>query len=349
MTDPDQHLAEAVFRHYSVGSPRAVRFIPSGLIHRTYCVETEQGHFILQRLHPDLSSDALLADYRAVTDYLADQHFPGPNLLVTRSGELTVLLDGYRHRLMTYLEGISHDEVRDDAMAGEAGQMLGRFHVSVSEFRYTFKSNRPLHDSAKHFEAFQKIVSPDALKKLAGTIPREDVATMTAVILDEFPRHFLPCPLPSRIVHGDPKISNVLFDPSSGRAVGMVDLDSCARHTVLVDLGDAVRSWCREGREDQPTPFLPNRFRALLVGYLSAQASLSQQERSLIVQACHLITLEMTSRFLRDIVEDRYFGWDAGRYSSRAEHNFARACGMFALYRSMLDYRTDMDRIVAQL
>ena len=40
-----------------------------------------------------------------------------------------------------------------------------------------------------------------------------------------------------------------MFEDS--KSVGMIDLDTCNRHGVLVDLGDAVRSWCRDGYEDE--------------------------------------------------------------------------------------------------
>ena len=52
---------------------------------------------------------------------------------------------------------------------------------------------------------------------------------------------------------------------SGETAVGMIDLDTCNRHTLLVDLGDAIRSWCRNGYEDEVQQFHLDRFEGICV------------------------------------------------------------------------------------
>ena len=58
----------------------------------------------------------------------------------------------------------------------------------------------------------------------------------------------------------------------------MIDLDTCNRHTVLVDLGDAIRSWCRDGYEDEVQRFHIDRFEGILQGYADSGASLNRFE-----------------------------------------------------------------------
>ena len=48
--------------------------------------------------------------------------------------------------------------------------------------------------------------------------------------------------LPERVIHYDPKINNVLFDRDSGKAVCVVDLDTCMPGSLLYDFGDLVRT-----------------------------------------------------------------------------------------------------------
>ena len=41
------------------------------------------------------------------------------------------------------------------------------------------------------------------------------------------------------------------------------------------------------------------------------------------------VYFELSARFLLDVLEERYFGWDSTRFSSSAEHNLIRAKGQF--------------------
>ena len=40
-----------------------------------------------------------------------------------------------------------------------------------------------------------------------------------------------------------------------------------------------------------------------------------------------MITLELTTRFLRDALEESYFGWDESRFKRQGEHQLQRAMG----------------------
>ena len=65
------------------------------------------------------------------------------------------------------------------------------------------------------------------------------------------PRTALPA-LPStprlRVVHGDPKLANMVFTPE-GTGHCLIDLDTLARMALPLEMGDAIRSWCNPGGE----------------------------------------------------------------------------------------------------
>jgi Ser/Thr protein kinase RdoA (MazF antagonist) len=62
-----------------------------------------------------------------------------------------------------------------------------------------------------------------------------------------------PLPItPVRVVHGDPKISNLVFAPDADRALCMLDLDTLGTMALPFELGDALRSWCNVASEDDP-------------------------------------------------------------------------------------------------
>jgi Ser/Thr protein kinase RdoA (MazF antagonist) len=128
------------------------------------------------------------------------------------------------------------------------------------------------------------------------------------------------------IVHGEPKISNVMFAARSDRALCLIDLDTLARMPVALELGDALRSWCNPATEDAPEArFVRPFYAAAIEGYASAARSLlGPQEWSAIADGTLTITVELAARFCADALRERYFRWDESRYASSSAHNQAR-------------------------
>lgn len=310
--------------------------VTSGLMHRTFFVASEQGAFVLQRLHHLLATPEILADYEAVTTHLARRGLPAPRLVPTDAGA-SVAVDGEGRwwRLTTRVAGSTRDKVRGTVDAEAGARMLGRFHVAMADIPYVFRSAHPLHDTAAHLARLQAALAVHDASAIEPEV---------AEILRELPGLVLPGGLPRQVVHGDPKISNVMFEGDA--AVGLIDLDTCNRHSVLVDLGDAVRSWCRDGYEDELQRFHLDRFEAIVRGYAAEGLPLGVEEQALLAGAGRLITLELAARFARDVLEDHYFAWDTTRYPDRRTHNRARMRSMLYLARDMSARMGEAEAIV---
>ncbi|MCB9549938.1 MAG: phosphotransferase [Myxococcales bacterium] len=328
---------------WALGAITHVAPASSGLMHQTFFVDAEAGRFVVQRLHHLLGTPEILADYQAVTRHLAARGLAAPRLVPTADGApVATDADGRWWRLTTRVPGTTHDKVRGPADAEAGARMLGRFHAAMADIDHTFLSAHPLHDTPAHLARLQA-----ALADPAYAVERGAIALEVDEILAELPALILPADLPRRVVHGDPKISNVMFEGDA--AVGLIDLDTCNRHSVLVDLGDAVRSWCRDGYEDELQRFHLDRFEAIIRGYAATGLPLTDRERALLPDAGRLITLELAARFARDSLEDHYFAWDATRYADRRTHNRARMRSMLYLARDMAARRDEAARIVARL
>jgi Ser/Thr protein kinase RdoA (MazF antagonist) len=154
--------------------------------------------------------------------------------------------------------------------------------------------------------------------------------------------------LPIRIIHGDPKATNLLFAPDAPVARALCDLDTLAHGTLAVELGDALRSWCNATDESDGGARVDAAiFEAVLIGYAEGAAGgLDPAEIDAIVPGVETIALELASRFAADVIEDRYFGWDASRFSSRIEHNLARTRAQLALAESIEAQRGTLEAIV---
>ena len=331
---------QRILKNFDLGQVTGCEVIQSGLMHSTFKVQTNESNFILQRLHHKLSTQAILNDYVRVTAHLHEKGFSAPRVCKARDGQhIFVDEDSRWWRLTTYVPGETHERVSSVEQAAQGAQILGAFHTGMLDFPFPFESAHPLHDTDGHLDGLtQALANPsyNAHWHLVSEVAKQIVELMSHVRI--------PTDLPQRVVHGDPKISNVMF--LGPQAMGMIDLDTCNRHTVLVDLGDAIRSWCRDGYEDEVQRFHLDRFEGILDGYAKSGAGLNPSEVEVLWMAGPMITLELASRFARDVLEDNYFAFDEANYPNRREHNLARMKSMVFLAQDMLGQRDAMKALI---
>jgi len=74
----------------------------------------------------------------------------------------------------------------------------------------------------------------------------------------------------------------------------------------------------------------------------------SRTEREHLIEGVRAIPLELASRFLRDVLEDKYFGYDQTRFPSRKAHNLLRAKGQFALYCEIEKKRAQLEQMITR-
>lgn len=294
--------------------------ITVGLINVTYEVRADE-RFVLQRLNP-IFSPGVHEDIEAVTAHLAKKGLETPTLVRTTSGERWTTIGDGVWRMLSWVEGDTHVRLRDPKLAREAGALLGRFHRATSDLEHEFVNRRlGVHDTPKHMRALEAALTRhrdhrnyDRVARMAETILRrcEALGALPAVA--------------DRIVHGDPKISNVIFG-EGGRAKCFVDLDTLAKMPVYLELGDALRSWCNPAGEDaDAATFSPELFEAAVTGYAQGAAGLLEaDEVSALVPATSTILLELAARFAADALDESYFGFDPVRFATRGDHNLLRA------------------------
>jgi hypothetical protein len=233
--------------------------------------------------------------------------------------------------------------------------LLGRFHLAVAGWDYSFRHVRAAaHDTARHLRRLREVQS------LAEQQQDLEVSALATAIL-EASQHIRVdySALPRRITHGDLKISNILFwEDRPNEARCLIDLDTLGYQYIAYELGDALRSWCNPQGEAAAQPRVDlDIFQAALRGYASphgetavvragrAPPLLNADEVTSIVEGLETICIELASRFALDALEDRYFGWDEQRFTSRREHNIARAAGQLALFNSAHQHRDTLLRI----
>jgi Ser/Thr protein kinase RdoA (MazF antagonist) len=333
-------IARAALAEYPI-TPRALRALTSGLINTTWQIETTNDEtFILQRLHHTLPPEVNL-NLERITRYLAAQGRLTPRLRATSRGDWWVIHAHAAWRLLTYVDGQSFSAMPDLAHAAAAGRMLGEFHAVLADFHEPLPYARaPIHEPARHQAFLRESLARHATHRLfraVAALQREiesALADLPGVVT-----------VPLRFVHGDPKLSNLLFGPQASPRC-LVDLDTLVRAPLAYELGDALRSWCNPQVEDAPTAtFDLAIFRSALQGYASATKDfIVPAEAASIVAATELIYLELAMRFGADALNEAYFGWDARRFASRGEHNLRRAGNQLACARLLGQQRAEAVR-----
>ncbi len=315
----------ALTRAFGLGELKHQERVTSGWIQQTWRLVTDQGNFIAQGLHP-VFDVRVTEDGAAVSSYLKTHHFPVPVYLRTLEGSLHLELAGCPWRVMPQLPGFVYRQAPDLDYLLSAGRLMGQMHHLLAGWNYTFQFQQP------HFHDTRWI-----LTKLQGYQNVIPCAAELAVFLEDIPRLLLP-DLPKQVIHGDLKLANFLFE--QGQATGIVDLDTLMYHTLCVELGDALRSWCTQGES-----FSAQAFEAGITGYGQTHP-LSDFEQSYLIQGIKLITLELGMRYLIDWVEDHYFQWDSQHYPTRQAHNLARAQRQIRVYQSLVGQEPLLKRIV---
>ena len=113
------------------------------------------------------------------------------------------------------------------------------------------------------------------------------------------------------MIHGDPKLSNFLFDIKNRYVVSLIDLDTVSSGYLLTDLADCIRSTCNVSGEDpeniENVSFDINYCKYFLNGYFSLAYKKGDHDFGLLPEFIYLIIVELTIRFLNDFLHSNMY------------------------------------------
>jgi Ser/Thr protein kinase RdoA (MazF antagonist) len=337
----------------------------SGNINDTYRVSLSHSnlrYFVLQRINTRIFNQPaeVMHNIQIFTTHVSDrlQHSPEPRrwevptVLSTTQGQTYWQdPDGDCWRALELIEHTqSFDTVQDAQHARETGAALGIFHRLMSDL-----DPNQLHDTLEGFhitpaylQQYDEVLSrqevptsPEVEHCLQFIRDRRDVATILETAKAEGK-------LQLRLMHGDPKINNILIDSATRQAVSIIDLDTIKPGLIHYDIGDCLRSSCNvlgeETQNWQAVQFDTGLCQQILEGYLEqAQSFLAPDDYKYLYDAVRVITFELGIRFFTDYLAGNvYF---KTRYP---EHNLVRALVQFQLTESIEQQEEIIRALVTQ-
>jgi Ser/Thr protein kinase RdoA (MazF antagonist) len=337
-------VSSKVLECWNLQAPRAEP-LGAGLINETYLVtDGEDERFVLQGLNPVFAPQVNL-DIDKLTRHLELGGRATQRLVATRDNTMWAEVDGRAWRMSTYVQGVCLDMLETEAQAAAAGALLGGFHASVRDLEIELHTERlGVHDTNRHLRALETALHEHREHRFITEI--EALSRMIFAEADKLPE--LP-ELPDRLVHGDPKISNLVFDEMTGHGICMIDLDTLTHMPLPLEMGDAFRSWCNpRGEDTERSQFRLDLFAAAIRGYAEATSDfvLEPEWRSFVI-ATRTITVELAARFATDALNESYFRWKPELFPDHSTHNQVRAAGQLELHRSICEQFDAAEKIVA--
>jgi len=228
--------------------------------------------------------------------------------------------DGEFWRALTLIDSAqAHDSAKSVEHAYEVGCVIGQFHrllsdMDPSQLQHPLPGYHvtPLY-LAKYDETIKTPAAAAALKasveiqRLAQFIEeRRDLAHVLQKALEAGK-------LQLRLVHGDPKVNNIMIDDYTAKGTSIIDLDTVSPGLIHYDFGDALRSICNPAGEEviklSQVGFDLDLCAGFCKGYMRfAGDFLTEADRSFLFDAVRLLAFELGLRFFEDHLNgNQYF------------------------------------------
>jgi len=325
-----------------------IKEIESGHINKTYLVVMPECNYILQEINTHVfnSPFGMVHNIKEVTEYIRkkliyegkDPNRATLNIVTSRLGQDIVIYKNRYWRCMQYINGSkTYEVIESKEMFYEVGKAVGEFQFLLSGFhtRILDDTIRHFHDTPYRYEKFLDVIKLDRCDRVKECQEEIEFIRARSAFFSRITSKLEKKIIPYRVTHNDTKLSNVLLDEKTGKALCLIDLDTVMKGSILYDYGDALRIGASIAVEDEvdleKVKIDLELVEAFTKGFLSeVKEILWPSEAEALYDGYHIITCEIAMRFLHDYLEgDLYFR------INRKKHNLERARNQIKLVQEI--------------
>ena len=354
------------------GEPTDVERCNSGHINKTYAItyKTNNGEnkkYILQYVNTNVFPNLpeLMKNIKNVTNYMvkkAEEKNESTNRLTI---EIIDTIDNNPYgiynknwRMEEYIDNTkTYLTTESLEILEEAGKAAGKFqkylngfpaeelYEIIPKFHYTPNRVNQLREaiSSKENQTERK-ERFELAKDVIEFVTDEKRLARTNEITSKLENREIPL----RVTHNDTKLSNILFDKDTDKAVCLIDLDTVMPGALAYDFGEGLRTGITTAKEDEQDlskiKIDINRFESYTKGFLNElKDTITKEELEMLPLGVWMMTYENSIRFLADYLNgDVYFGVD----ENIENHNLIRAKAQLELLRQMEEKEEEMKGVI---
>ena len=186
--------------------------------------------------------------------YLNSQRWDSPEPLKTVSGGKFYFLHNREYwRAFHFINpSLTISTVNSAKTSYQVGRGLAIFHNLIKDLDKSKIDNTfaDFHDTPKYLNIYDSLIKQNVLSKVTPEKYLSQQKQISCFIKsNQGLAYRLNQPevrsrLHSQLIHGDPKITNFLFDEEVNRCIAMIDFDTIYHGFLHYDLGDSIRSVC---------------------------------------------------------------------------------------------------------
>ncbi len=326
----------------------------NGLINETFRVTTDAAAFVLQRINDHVfpNPEQVMSNLQRLGQHIGKQstdvvHLQIPAVLPSLDGQ--AFFRDQERRFWRALELISPTESRETISrkteAEQVGFALAHFHHLCSNLptHLLYDTLPGFHITPGYFLHYQTHIrqappvnTDERFEYCKGFI---EAFQDNIDVLERAKQRGL---LVERVIHGDPKLNNFLFEPDSDRIISLIDLDTVKPGLVHYDIGDCIRSCCHVIENNC---FDLDRCQIILASYLKeAGHFFTDADYDYLYAAILLIPFELGLRFFSDyLAGNRYFK------VSDPDENLRRTVAQFQLCENIALQRMLIEKMILDL
>lgn len=318
-----------------------------GLIHRTFKVTFTNGNsIVLQCINERTFSlpENIINNYLLVYNYL--QHQPNalkiPALVPTHQHKyFWVDEDGKFWRATGFIPNSSSFPVpQTEKNAYDAAKCFANLTASLKGID-TSALNIIIprfHDLEFRYQQFEEAIAKGGIMRLLRSTHVISELRARKNLLEFYNGLTNEIDYPTRVMHHDSKISNILFDNNSKEVLCPVDLDTVMPGKYFSDIGDMIRTMTctvdENSTEWEKISIHGNYYEAIVSGYIDGISNnLTIKEKENLHYAGLLMIYMQCLRFVADFLNnDIYYKTDY------AEQNLNRALNQFILLEQLEEF-----------